>query len=88
MCSTTVKLINYYYRQIRFIMEPISKKLYIQYMPEEAKIVPFEELKKHISLTIVNSHPSVGLARPLLPNTIEIGGYHIADPEPLPQVKN
>ncbi|XP_077289976.1 uncharacterized protein LOC143913834 [Arctopsyche grandis] len=73
---------NAYYE---FFLDPTSRKLYAEYMPKEAKLVPFEDLRKHVSMVFANSHPSVGLARPLLPNTIEIGGYHIADPKPLPK---
>lgn len=65
---------------------PIQKSLYKEYFPEESKRVPFDELTKRISLVLVNSHPSIGIARPLLPNAIEIAGYHIKDPEVLPEV--
>lgn len=60
--------------------------MYEKYFPAESKLVPYSELKNHISMVMLNSHPSVGVARPLLPNTVEIGGYHIEDPEPLPEV--
>ncbi|XP_077289499.1 UDP-glycosyltransferase UGT5-like [Arctopsyche grandis] len=68
----------------RFMIRPIQKSIYEEYFPEESKRVPFDELTKRISLVLVNSHPSIGIARPLLPNAIEIAGYHIKDPESLP----
>ncbi|XP_077289977.1 UDP-glycosyltransferase UGT5-like [Arctopsyche grandis] len=68
----------------QFIMHPLQKSLYEDYFPEESKRLSFNDLTKRISLLLANSHPSIGVARPLLPNTIEIGGYHIKDPEPLP----
>ncbi|XP_077294108.1 UDP-glycosyltransferase UGT5-like [Arctopsyche grandis] len=66
-------------------MEPIQKSLYEEYFPEESKRLSFNDLTKRISFVLVNSHPSIGIARPLLPNTIEIGDYYIKDPEPLPE---
>lgn len=67
-------------------MDPTQSSLYQKYFPEESKNVPFDEVKKSISLLLVNTHPSIGVVRPLLPNSVEIGGYHIKDPEPLPEV--
>lgn len=67
-------------------MQPIQVALYEEYFPEESKRVPYHDLLKRISAMLINSHPSIGIPRPLLPNTIEIGGYHIKDPEPLPAV--
>lgn len=46
----------------------------------------YNELKNTIVTTLVNTHPSIGVVRPLLPNTVEIGGYHIKGPEELPDV--
>ncbi|XP_077289509.1 UDP-glucosyltransferase 2-like [Arctopsyche grandis] len=69
----------------KLVLAPLQKEKYEMYMPEESKMVPYKDLKKQISMVVVNSHPSVGIARPLLPNTIEIGGYHIAEPAPLPE---
>ncbi|XP_077289582.1 UDP-glycosyltransferase UGT4-like [Arctopsyche grandis] len=69
----------------KLVLAPLQKENYEMYMPEESKRVPYKDLKKQISMVVVNSHPSVGIARPLLPNTIEIGGYHIAEPAPLPE---
>ncbi|XP_077289496.1 UDP-glycosyltransferase UGT5-like [Arctopsyche grandis] len=69
----------------RFLMQPVQIALYEEYFPEESKRVSYHDLMKRISAMLVNSHPSIGVARPLLPHTIEIGGYHIKDPEPLPE---
>jgi len=67
-----------------FIIEPMQESLYIKYFPEEAKKLPFKQLRNKIAAVLINSHPSNGVARPLLPNAVEIGGYHIDDPTPLP----
>lgn len=43
-------------------------------------------LMKNISLVFVNSHFTFHLPRPLVPNFIEIGGIHVTDSKPLPEV--
>lgn len=75
-----------YLNNSRFTIQLQQTALYEQYFPEESKKVPFDELKLLTSGILVNSHPSMGFARALLPNTIEIGGYHIKEPESLPKV--
>ncbi|KAF7278195.1 hypothetical protein GWI33_008689 [Rhynchophorus ferrugineus] len=42
-------------------------------------------LYKNISLVLLNSHSSLYTPQPLVPNMIEIGGYHIDPPKKLPQ---
>lgn len=41
------------------------------------------ELRKKISLLLLNSHPTFRLPTPLVPNAIEIAGFHIDPPEEL-----
>ena len=67
-------------------MDPIQSSLYQKHFPKESKIIPFSELKNFIAALLVNTHPSIGVVRPFLPNVVEIGGYHIRNPEPLPEV--
>lgn len=43
-----------------------------------------ETIIKNTSLILVNHHFSLGFPRPYLPNMVEIGGYHINPPKPLP----
>lgn len=74
--------------KFRILLRPNQISWYEQYFPEESKKVSFFELNTLISGILVNSHPSMGFSRALLPNTIEIGGYHIKEPEPLPKVNN
>lgn len=45
-----------------------------------------DELMKKISLIFVNSHFTFNQPRPWIPNLIEIGGIHVTDPKPLPEV--
>ncbi|XP_066139685.1 UDP-glucosyltransferase 2-like [Euwallacea fornicatus] len=42
-------------------------------------------LQAKISLVLLNSHPSIRQATPLVPNAMEIAGFHIDPPEQLPE---
>ncbi|XP_066245979.1 UDP-glucosyltransferase 2-like [Euwallacea similis] len=42
-------------------------------------------LQGKISLVLLNSHPSIRQATPLVPNAMEIAGFHIDPPEQLPE---
>lgn len=44
------------------------------------------DIEREVSLVFFNSHHSLSVSKPILPNMIEIGGLHIKDPEPLPEV--
>lgn len=80
---TIIANTNYYFR---FIFRPVQEQAYNKYFKKESQIIPYNELKNTISLAFINSHPSIEIARPLLPNTIEIGGFHISQSETLPSV--
>jgi len=43
-------------------------------------------LEKSTALLMINQHFSVGYPRPLMPNTVEIGGIHITPPKKLNHV--
>ncbi|XP_050298919.1 UDP-glycosyltransferase UGT5-like isoform X1 [Anthonomus grandis grandis] len=43
------------------------------------------ELRTNASLVLLNSHTSIYPALPLVPNMVEIGGYFIDPPKPLPK---
>lgn len=38
----------------------------------------------NVSLTLVNSHESINYALPMVPNMVQIGGYHLEPPKALP----
>ncbi|VVC25656.1 UDP-glucuronosyl/UDP-glucosyltransferase [Cinara cedri] len=44
-----------------------------------------DTLMRNTSLVFVNGHHTVDLAKPLLPNFVDIGGIHLARPKPLPR---
>jgi glucuronosyltransferase len=46
-----------------------------------------DRLMRNTSLVFVNGHRSVDLARPLLPNFVDIGGVHLVQPKPLADVR-
>ncbi|XP_055373914.1 UDP-glucosyltransferase 2-like [Condylostylus longicornis] len=54
-----------------------------KYFPKDMKLV--RDLEKYVTLSLVNSHPSITPAESLPPNVIEIGGLQLTDPEPLPK---
>jgi len=43
-------------------------------------------LQKSTALLMINQHFSIGYSRPLMPNTVEIGGIHINTPKKLNSV--
>lgn len=45
------------------------------------------DIGKNVSLILVNQHYSSRIAQPIGPKVVEIGGIHIGDEKPLPQVK-
>ncbi|KAK4885380.1 hypothetical protein RN001_001651 [Aquatica leii] len=63
-----------------FVNEKIQKKLLQKHFPNAP---PLQDLINNVSLVFLNSHYSVEGARPYLPNMIEIGGFHVEEPEPL-----
>ncbi|VVC33708.1 Hypothetical protein CINCED_3A012882 [Cinara cedri] len=44
-----------------------------------------ERMLGDVSLTLVNSHHAIGIARPYLPGVVDVGGMHIKRPKPLPE---
>lgn len=45
--------------------------------------IDVKELRKKVSLVLLNSHPTFRPSTPLVPNAIEIAGFHIDPPEEL-----
>ncbi|XP_076042878.1 UDP-glucosyltransferase 2-like isoform X2 [Oratosquilla oratoria] len=46
---------------------------------------PILELEKNVSLSLINSHYSLGMTQPLLPSQIEVGAMHCRPGKPLPR---
>ncbi|KAG8228498.1 UDP-glycosyltransferase [Ladona fulva] len=71
---------SFYYKYfVLSSVDSIMKEAYGKEIPS------FSEVKKYVSLILVNHHFSLNGARPLAPNIIEIGGLHIKSPKELPQ---
>lgn len=47
---------------------------------------PLEQMLNNVSLLLINTHHAVGVCRPFPSGVIEVGGMHIKEPKPLPQV--
>lgn len=71
----------------------------IFYMPKQNEIMykyfnytgwesrpSIEEMAKNISLTLINTHFTIGLTRPLVPNFVEVAGMHLNPVLKLPKV--
>lgn len=48
---------------------------------------PLEQMLSNVSLTLVNADYAIGIPRPYPPGVIDVGGMHIKEPKPLPQVR-
>lgn len=70
------------YLNNKFILFPRMDSVMHKYLPNTP---PLEEVNKNVSLIFLNSHPSTNQPVPLVPNMIEIGGYHVYPPKKLPQ---
>lgn len=64
------------------ILFPRMDAIMHKYLPNTPSV---EELNKNVSLIFLNSHPSTNQPVPLVPNMIEIGGFHVYPPKKLPQ---
>lgn len=68
-----------------FIIEPY----YYELFPTEKGYPTFEEVKRNVSLVLINHHFSLGGIRPMVPNFVEISGVHAkVKPNPLPEVSD
>lgn len=59
---------------------------YFKYKGYESR-PPIEDMLRNVSVSLVNSHYSIGVTRPYLPGTIEIAGLHVNEPKPLTGVQ-
>ena len=48
----------------------------------------YEDSLANLTAVLINSDPAIGCPRILPPGYINIGGYHILPPKPLPKVIN
>lgn len=65
----------------------LHKPVYAKYFPPTKGYPTYDEVKKNVSLVLVNHHFSQGDFRPMYPNIVDIGGIQIrAKPKPLPEV--
>ncbi|XP_025193839.1 UDP-glucuronosyltransferase 2C1-like [Melanaphis sacchari] len=69
---------DYYYLPLQ--KETMNK--YFKYKGYESR-PPIEDMLRNVSVTLINSHYSIGVTRPYLPSTIEIAGLHVNNPKPL-----
>lgn len=64
---------------------PQQKRLLKQGFPDK-DMPTINQLKRNVSLVLLNTHVSLGTPRPYAPNMIEVGGMHInRKPKPLPE---
>ncbi|CAH1156089.1 unnamed protein product [Phaedon cochleariae] len=64
-----------------FIIYPKQNEMVKQYFPECPDV---ETLSRNVSLFLLNSHQSFSQPVPLVPNMIDIGGFHVPRPRKLP----
>ncbi|XP_044729431.1 UDP-glycosyltransferase UGT5-like [Chrysoperla carnea] len=64
-----------------YVHLPRQEKLRQQFLPHTK---PIWETLKDVSLVFLSSHPSLTDPRALVPNMIEIGGFHVDAPKSLP----
>lgn len=79
-------LLYYWYEAIAIstLYTPRQQDLLDKYFPGE-NVPTIEELKRNVSLVLLNTHVTLGVPRPYAPNMIEVGGMHIdRDVKPLP----
>ncbi|KAL1497433.1 hypothetical protein ABEB36_008407 [Hypothenemus hampei] len=72
--------IQQYFLDIYFT-DPFQNELLQSAFPDAPHI---EELNKRITIILLNSHETLLDATPLVPNMVNIGGYHIDPPKKLP----
>lgn len=72
---------SFYYRNI-FL--PRQEEMYKTYFPNAMQSLP--QVKKNVSLALLNQHFSLSFPHPYAPNMIEIGGIQIDESKPLPEV--
>lgn len=68
------------------VSTPKQQQYLDELFPSAMDMPTIDELKRNVSLVLLNTHLTVGTARPYAPNMIEVGGMHIErNVEPLPK---
>ncbi|GLV43697.1 UDP-glycosyltransferase family 35 member B1 [Carabus blaptoides fortunei] len=62
----------------------VQNNLLQEYFPDAPHLQ--DVIREHVSLLLLNGDPSFDGAKPLMPNMVHIGGYHVEEPKALPQV--
>jgi len=91
--SFIVRTTNVLVTLLQLILYPLF------YMPKQNEIMneyfnytgwesrpSLEEMTRNISLTLINTHFTIGTARPLVPNFVEVAGMHLTAASKLPKV--
>ncbi|CAG9819910.1 unnamed protein product [Phaedon cochleariae] len=79
---TKNSLVKLFHELIRyFIVYPAQDKMVQRHFPGCPSV---ETLSYNVSLFFLNSHESYAQSVPLVPNMINIGGYHVQPPKKLP----
>ncbi|XP_049939921.1 UDP-glucosyltransferase 2-like isoform X1 [Schistocerca serialis cubense] len=68
-----------------FVYVPNQQEIMVSYSKNIDNLPSVEKLFKSSSLVLINNHESIGLSRPLTPNTIQVGGMHIKPAKDLPK---
>nr|CAH7741476.1 unnamed protein product [Callosobruchus chinensis] len=79
--NTVVTTLHRFY--FNYIMNANDRSIAKKYLGEEGSNI--DNAIKRSSLMLVNTHFSLNLPRPFVPNIIEIGGVHIGESKPLPE---
>lgn len=70
---------------IPLIYTPKQQELMEQLFPDAKNWPSLEEIRRNVSLVLLNTHTTIGTPRPYAPNMIEVGGMQIQkEIEPLP----
>lgn len=56
---------------------PIQHKIMKEIFPNTTNWPSLDEIRRNVSLVLLNTHTSIGTARPYAPNMIEVGGMQI-----------
>ncbi|KAJ8980273.1 hypothetical protein NQ317_005131, partial [Molorchus minor] len=89
--TDVLKIFGYIFKAPLIILSPMISYLYSFPKSESAlknavsDSPNFYELYHNVSLVLLNSHVSFNQPVPLVPNMIEIGGYHVKPPKKLPK---
>lgn len=80
--------LSYWFEDVTmpYLYLPKQQQFMEQLFPEAKNWPSLEEIRKNVSLVLLNTHTSIGTPRPYAPNMIEVGGMQIQNEvKPLPQ---